>query len=359
MKKERIEYYAHLTVTVLGIAILAYVALKYLFFLVLPFLIAWGVAFSLRPLARGISNTTKVPVRFISVALTFFIVVGGISLLSFAVAYGLREAWEFLTSLVESDALYDVLGKILNPLSGIFGDRDGASEIEAKIGDAIKSGLTSILSGIVRTLTAFAASVPRFLLFVLVTVIAAIYFAFDLDRINAYVLKTLPKSVGDGLVRFKERFLKNLVGYLRSYLILMVLTFVVMLFGFLALGVRYAVLFAFIVALLDALPLIGVGTILVPWSIYQLVFSDTGMGIGLIVLFISNTVIRQFVEPRIVGKSLGIHPALSLFVLYVSYCLFGFLGLFAVPIFTVFINILFNKEDAPKIDERLVRKRHG
>ena len=87
MKKERIEYYAHLTVTVLGIAILAYVALKYLFFLVLPFLIAWGVAFSLRPLARGISNTTKVPVRFISVALTFFIVVGGISLLSFAVAY--------------------------------------------------------------------------------------------------------------------------------------------------------------------------------------------------------------------------------------------------------------------------------
>ncbi|MBO7304119.1 MAG: sporulation integral membrane protein YtvI [Clostridia bacterium] len=356
MKKERIEYYAHLTVTVVGASLAAYVVFKYLLVLVLPFLIAWGVAFSLRPLARAISEATKIPNKIVAVALTLLIVVGGISLVGFALAYSLGQAWDFLSGLIESDALYGVLAKILNPIGGIFGDREGAAEIEAKLGEAVKSGVTSILSGIVHTLTEFAAAVPRFLIFLLITVIASVYFSLDLEKINSFVIKLLPKSAANGLIKFKNHFLRGILGYLRSYLILMVLTFVVMLFGFVSLRVKYAVLFAFIVALLDALPLIGVGTVLVPWSVYQLAFGDTGMGIGLIVLFVSNTVFRQFIEPRIVGRNLGIHPIASLLVLYVGYCLFGIFGLLTVPLVTVLINLLFNKNDSSKVTKGLVRK---
>ena len=129
----------------------------------------------------------------------------------------------------------------------------------------------------------------------------------------------------------------------------MLITFIIMLFGFLVLGVKYAVLFAFIVALLDALPLIGVGTVLVPWSIYQIIFGNVRLGIALIILFVIHQIIRQFTEPKIVGKNLGIHPVLSLILLYSGYVLFGILGLVLIPLLSVILNTLFDKNDAPEV----------
>jgi predicted PurR-regulated permease PerM len=122
-----------------------------------------------------------------------------------------------------------------------------------------------------------------------------------------------------------------------------------MLFGFLIIGVKYSVLFAFIVALLDALPLIGVGTVLVPWSIYNIIFGEVRLGVGLAVLFIIHAVLREFIEPKIVGKNLGIHPIVSLLLLYAGYFIFGFLGLLLIPLISVIINILINKDDTPEV----------
>ena len=93
-------------------------------------------------------------------------------------------------------------------------------------------------------------------------------------------------------------------------------------------------------ALLDALPLIGVGTLLVPWSIYQFIFGDVRVGVGLLVLFGVHEILRQITEPKIIGKSLGIHPVLSLILLYVGYSIFGFFGLLLIPIAAVVVNTI-------------------
>ena len=349
MDKEKIRFYSHLTVTALGALLFGYIFVKHLFVLIFPFLIAWGVAFTVRPMAKKLSVGTKIPERVLSVILTAIIIIGGISIIVSALIYAVSEAWGFLTGLAESEVLYNVLEKVMNPISGFLGDREGSAELEAHIGKAINSMLTSLLSGVVSFLTAFVSSVPKVLVFILVTVIASIYFSLDLENINSYVKKSLPKKVTLWLVNFKNRFLKSILKYLRSYLIIMLITFIIMLFGFLVLGVKYSVLFAFIVALLDALPLIGVGTVLVPWSIYQMIFGNIRLGIGLAVLFIAHAVIRQFIEPKIIGKNLGIHPVLSLILLYAGYVLFGFLGLILIPLFSVIINTLINKNNTTKV----------
>lgn len=349
MSHEKLSFYAHLTVTALGILLLGYLFIKYVFVLLLPFLIAWAVAFSIRPISNKISEGTKISNRFISVALTVIITLGAISLIVSALIYAVSEAWGFLTGLVESDALYEILEKLIHPIKGFLGDRDGAEELEARIGEAINSMLSSLLSGLVSALSAFVRSVPRVLVFILVTVIASIYFALDLGNINSFVKRALPNKLVSRLIRFKNNFLKSILKYLRAYLIIMLVTFIIMLFGFLVLGIKYAVLFAFIVALLDALPLIGVGTVLVPWSIYQLVFGNVRLGVGLVILFVAHQIIRQFLEPKIVGKNLGIHPVLSLMLLYSGYILFGFLGLVLIPLLSVIINILLNKNDTSEI----------
>ncbi|MBO5879672.1 MAG: AI-2E family transporter, partial [Clostridia bacterium] len=98
-----------------------------------------------------------------------------------------------------------------------------------------------------------------------------------------------------------------------------------------------------VVAVLDLLPLIGVGTVLVPWSIFEFVLGNTGRGIGLIVLLVAHELIRQFAEPRIIGKNLGVHPIISLILLYVGYGAFGFFGILLVPLFAIVLNILLNK----------------
>lgn len=349
MNKEKLKLYSYLTITAVGALIFLYVFFKYVFVLALPFLIGWAVAFMVRPMAKKISSATNMPYRFISTTLTVLIVVGGIAIIVSALIYAISESWGFLSGLAEEDKLYEILEKITNPISGLLGDREGAAELEAHISSAVSSMISSLLSGLVGWITAFVTSVPKVLIFILVTVIAAVYFSLDLENINAFFKRKLPKKVSDWLINFKNRFLSSLLKYLRAYLIIMLVTFIIMLFGFLVLGVKYAVLLAFVVALLDALPLIGVGTILVPWSVYQLIFGEIRLCIGLIILFVAHEIIRQFIEPKIIGKNLGIHPILSLFLLYAGYFTFGLLGLLLIPVLSVIVNILINKEDSAEV----------
>ena len=349
MNKEKLKLYSYLTITAVGALIFLYVFMKYLFVLALPFLIGWAVAFMVRPMATKISKATNIPYRLMSATLTLLIVAFGIAIIVSALIYAVSECWGFLSGLAESDRLYEILEKITNPISGLLGDREGAAELEAHISGAVSSMISSLLSGLVGWITAFVVSVPKVLIFILVTVISSVYFSLELEKVNSFCKRKLPKKISEWLVNFKNRFLSSLLKYLRAYLIIMLVTFIIMLFGFLVLGVKYAVLLAFVVALLDALPLIGVGTVLVPWSIYNLILGELGLGIGLVVLFVVHEVIRQFIEPKIIGKNLGIHPILSLFLLYAGYFVFGLMGLLLIPILSVIVNILINKEDSSEI----------
>ena len=128
------------------------------------------------------------------------------------------------------------------------------------------------------------------------------------------------------------------------------LTFCVMLVGFLLLGISKAPLVALIVAFLDILPVIGVGTVLLPWSIFLFATGDLVTGVGLVILFLVNTVVRQIAEPKIVGKNLGIHPVLSLALIYVGYALFGFAGLLITPLIAVALGFLIEKNDTSKVN---------
>ena len=144
---------------------------------------------------------------------------------------------------------------------------------------------------------------------------------------------------------------KNETVYLdsRSYLIIMLITASEMLVGFLVIGVNNAPLLALCVSLLDMLPVIGVGTVLVPWSVFELLFGNFSRGIGLSVLFFVNLVVRQIIEPKILGKNLGIHPIISLVMLYLGYAVFGIFGLLLVPLFAVILNILIDKKNSSEV----------
>ena len=349
MNKDKLEYYAYMTVTVIGALIGAFLIFRYLFIPVMPFLIAWAVAFILRPASIFLSKRIRIPRKIVSAALAIVTVLVGIAALSGVAVWLLSEAWQLLSDFAADEQLFDFLSKLADPIGSLFGDGEAAQKLEEHLGEAIRSAISTLLSGLVGFLTDIVTRIPSVLFFILITVIASVYFAIDIDNINARVRAFLPEKLGNALVRLKDGFLSVGLKYIRSYLLLMLITFAIMLAGFLILRVENAFLIALIVAVLDVLPMIGVGTVLVPWSIFQLLFGSVGRGIGLIVLFLLNEVIRQFTEPRIIGKNLGIHPVISLVLLYVGYSVFGLAGLLLTPLVSVLLNVLFNKNNSSKI----------
>jgi predicted PurR-regulated permease PerM len=130
----------------------------------------------------------------------------------------------------------------------------------------------------------------------------------------------------------------------------MLLTFSVMLLGFVILGVRYSLLIAVTVAFLDVLPVLGVGTVLVPWSVWSFITGEVRLGVGLVILFVVNEIIRQFAEPKIIGRSFGLHPLVTLILIYVGYSLMGFFGLFLLPLAIIIINAVIVKNKSADVE---------
>ena len=222
-------------------------------------------------------------------------------------------------------------------------------ELATRISDAFGSLISSGMSFIAEWVTALAGGVPRLFLFLLVTLISLVYFSLDYDKISAFVKSYLPKNLSELLSRLRSSIVLVLKKYVLSYSLILMITYATLLVGLLLLGVEHAAVVAFFIALLDVLPIIGVGTVLIPWSIYELAIGDSALGIGLILLFLANAVIRQISEPKIVGKSLDLHPIITLITLYVGYALFGLWGMLLLPVAAVCISTALKGDNAAKV----------
>ena len=345
MTTERLRHYAYMSVAALGGGALVYILLKYALLPTLPFLIAWAIAFALRAPSAYLGKRIKVPERIIRAILTLLVTLGALAAVFFLVWLLARELFSFLVGLGEGEILGEIVGGIFG--GGFFDRLFG--ELGDRVEDAAHGMLSSVLSQLGGFLTVWVGAVPKAFLFIIITVVASVFFALDLGNINDSVRRIIPERAYTVLVRFKERFFSLGVKYIRSYLTLMLITFCIMLVGLALLGSRYALLLAIVISLLDFLPIIGVGTVLVPWSVISLVLGDTKMGLGILALLVFHELVRQVAEPKILGKNLGVHPLVTLILLYVGYAVFGFLGLLLVPVFTVILDICFNKEDTSEV----------
>ena len=350
--EKSIKTLAALVIVVLGALGLLYLSGRYFLSLLLPFLIAWGIAFAVRPLSHKLQSRLGVSARALRAAISMTLAIAVLLLLGFFIFKVVSEGLRLVGELSESEALTDALSRLFLPLSRLFPEEGG--KLSGVISDAVSSFFSSLLSEVGVLLKRAVLAIPDVFLFLLVTLIATLYFSFDLERINAAVLSRLPKRFGERLVRFKDGFLHSTLGYLRSYLILMGITFALVTVGLVVLRVEYALPLSLLIALLDALPVLGVGTVLVPWSLLSFAVGDAARGVGLLVLFGINTVLRQFLEPKIVGDSLGIPPILSLVLLYVSYRLFGLFGLLLMPLFSVLLVVFLKKGEPSEVEERPV-----
>ena len=124
----------------------------------------------------------------------------------------------------------------------------------------------------------------------------------------------------------------SIFGFVRAQIVFSGMTYVLTLIGLLILGIDHAFAIAFLVTIVDLLPVLGVGSFLVPWAIYQALIGNWFIAIGLVVLFIVITVVRRVIEPKVLGDAVGISALAALISLYVGFKLVGVIGLFLGPV---------------------------
>ena len=205
-----------------------------------------------------------------------------------------------------------------------------------------KSNLTSILLGIVQNKgSAPLTSVLNFLLGLLIALLSAYFFIKDREGIHNIYEKYVITLFGRGLERTKQELKTSLWGYIKTQLILMIYTFAITLVGLTILHSPFALLLAIIIAIIDALPFFGSGFILWPGALIHLILGDPKMAIGYLVIYGAVQIMRQIMQPKILGTQIGLHPLLTLFAMYFGYRSIGFWGLILGPVLAVLLKAYF------------------
>ena len=334
--------------TVIFVAVL-YFVLKYLLKPLSPFIIAWLIAMLLRPSVNAISRRTGISkkiVSFVSILFLFILILGIFIALFGRLISEMRGLAEHLMSDAAGtvDDVFDYIEGLSEklPLFDKIKNKEAAEHLKQAIISMIENTVSKSSAKIPEAVMSFAAALPSRILFTVVLVLATFYMGNSVDKINSFIAGLLPEASRHYLFEAKRKLFGTGAKYIKAYLFLLFITFIQLLIGFICLEIPYALILAAVIALIDILPVLGVGTVLVPWAAILLIQGNTYTGVGLLIIFAVIWVIRQITEPKIVGHTIGISPLATLISIYLGFRLLGFWGIFIFPMSVIFIKNLWD-----------------
>jgi sporulation integral membrane protein YtvI len=205
--------------------------------------------------------------------------------------------------------------------------------------------LATFSSKALSAITSYATSLPRTLLDILITVIATYFIAADFEILQKSLVRQFSAKNSVLYENVKIHLGGTITKYIKAYAIIFVLSYAQLALGLWIIGIERAFLVALLIALFDLLPVVGTGMILFPWTVIAFLQGNIQRGIGLLILYIVIIVVRNIIEPKIIGDRVGMHPLVALLSMIIGLRLFGLIGLFAVPI-TVALLISLNQANA-------------
>lgn len=344
-------------VFVMAIIGLVYVFFKYCFVIAAPFLLSFFFAVILqRPLGWLDKKTKNKMHSFWSIVLVLLCVAIILGPVISIIAALFREIGNFISFLGEQlndlptflvtlqneilkaikflpDSIYTSVSENITQFFGNLINDFDVSKLGINM-SSITSGLSNGISGVYSVVK----NIPSILISVVIGVIAWILFTKNYKKVVKFIKLQLPDKHKNLLSETKKIFSSTILKMCRAYGLIMFITFCENFLGLTILNLigvmknSYVFVIAICIAVFDILPVAGSGGILIPWSLIALVTGNVGQCVGLLILYAVITVIRQYIEPKIVGDSLGVNPLVTLAGLYFGLKLFGFMGMFIVPI---------------------------
>jgi len=328
----------------LVIVAIIYLVFKFLSVYLLPFVIGIFVSFIVQKPVGFVSRKTKIPrniTTVLFVVITYLLILGVLTLLGFGLYNWLYSLLKLIPGLKGpimgaistvssylSDMLKNVPDSLLSSLNGI----------PTKAIDTITGAITSNLPKIALSV---AEAAPSLIVSTIVTIVASCYIASDYINVVGYIKKHSPTKVWDIIVEIKNLFTKTIFKLLRGYILLMLITFAELCIGLGLIGQSNFIMLAAIICIVDILPVLGTGTVVIPWGIIALLTGNFWKCILLLLLYIVITVVRNFLEPKVIGEQVGLHPLVTLIAIFSGYRLIGFFGIFLFPITLIILYDLY------------------
>ena len=203
-------------------------------------------------------------------------------------------------------------------------------------------------TGIKNTSFKFIKMLPNTFMVIVLGLISCFLILIDKENIEAFILRQFPKKYSEKMLIIKTSIFETLMGYIKAQLIIMCFIGTICFIGLSIIKAPYALLLGFIIAVVDALPVFGSGFILWPWSIYNLIVKNYKFSVGLIIIYLIILIVRQTIEPKIVGKQIGIHPLVTLMSIYIGLKIFGVFGFIIGPCIMVILKALQTENILPK-----------
>lgn len=324
-----------------------YFVFVYVIHWVMPFLIGFLIALALRPVTKFVNRfvNSKGKGAALVVIAAFYVVVALI-------------LWLLITFLItQITDLVNIMPNLyfhkIVPILMEFNDwivantKTISPEAASTLSQIITNGISYISDiikntsiTVVQIVTTLISNFPLYLISVIFTIVLSVFISVEYNNITSFIKKQLPENFNSTFSEARVFLTGTLWKMIKSYMIIMFITFIELLTGLSVLKIRFALPIAAIIAILDILPVLGTGGVLIPWAIIELILKNYSVGIGLLLLYFIVTVVRNVIEPRIVGYQIGLHPIITITAMYAGLRLFGFFGLIAAPIVAILIKYL-------------------
>ena len=343
------EIYKKALVTVLFtvfVAALLIVLIPKIWIYFLPFLIAWLIAACACPIVHFLEKKIRLKRKMGSVLVIIAVIAGIVLLFYGLIATLLHQLLGWMESLPDlMEQISDVMQALTGQLAqwGILEDAN-LSNITEKFGNQIVSAISGLADG--GSKVAFSAvsgltkQVPMVMIGLFVCLISSYFFVAEKNENEAFLKQVIPESIQKNFKVLTGSSKKAVGGYIRAQVKIELWIYLVLVIGLFILRVDYVLVVSFIIAFLDFLPILGAGIVMIPWAVIAFLCADYRRAVGLLIVWGATQLLRQVIQPKYVGESIGIRPLPTLILLYFGYCIAGMAGLIlAIPVGYVLLNL--------------------
>lgn len=358
--KNRINFIIN-TVFIAIIIGIVYLVFKYAIGWLMPFLLAFCIVSLVNPLINLIKKHLKIKQEIISIfvmALIYAIVGVLIFLIIMQLAFGVMDAFTHLAPYY-NQAILPALEKAGNSLMSFINGlplqwRQQVENMQGEIIKALQNFLIDLSQKSGKALANMTKSIPSFLIAFIFTIMLSFFISMQYGQVVQFIKYQMPEKLIGFFSNLKTIIRSTIFKYLKATLTLLLITFVEIVIGLLLLQVKNAIPIAAGIAVFDALPFFGTGAILLPWAIIELLQGNYHLAVGLLLVYGIVLIIRNIIEPKIVGDKLGLNPIVTLTAIYLGFRLFGVLGMIMMPMLTQITLELHKNGNIMLFKEKLV-----
>ena len=332
--------------TALAVVLLCIFLLPRCIWFFMPFILGWLIALIASPVVHFFEEKLKVKRKAMTAVVIVAVLAVVVLLVYLLGAKLIKEGVNFVNELPNIwNSILAELNKVGANLQGVYNRMPADTQatiddILVELGNYADGVMSRIELPSFEAVGNVAKQIPDIFLGVVMCLLSAYFFVADKGYMSAVAEKYLPASVRYHFNLIRRSFRNAVGGYFRAQFKIECWVYILLVIGLMILGVDYAFLVAFGIAILDFLPVFGTGTVMIPWALIELLSNNYRMMFGLLAIWLIAQLVRQVIQPKIVGDSIGMDAIPTLFLLYIGYRVAGVLGMIlAVPIGIIVVNL--------------------